>query len=113
MSKNQLSILLTSDNIDTIELMVSMYAMNSVNNNWWNSVRVIIWGAPSKLILNSDKFKEIIRDMLENNVEVFACRACALKCQSVEEFEKLGVVVDYMGVELTHCLKYDEALITI
>lgn len=110
---DKLTILLTTNNIDTMESMVSMYAVNALKNNWWKSVRVIIWGGSTKFIKQSVDAQKIIVEMISHGVDVQACKSCALKYDAVELLESLNVYVDYMGVELTHILKNDEALITL
>lgn len=32
--------------------MLSMYSINSLMNNWWDEVTVIVWGASAKLVGN-------------------------------------------------------------
>ena len=47
---NTLHILWTNDNLHTSQLMVMMYATNSMLRSWWGGVTVIIWGAVAKQI---------------------------------------------------------------
>ncbi|WP_319505578.1 hypothetical protein [Bacteroides graminisolvens] len=49
---NKLNILWTTDNRDTVFNMLSMYAINSVNKDWWEHVNIILWGASVKLVAN-------------------------------------------------------------
>lgn len=113
MAKEKLTIVWTSQDYTTFEFMVAMYAMNSLKNDWWKCVRVIIWGGSTKLIMEDKRCLTVIEKMIKQGVEVVACRTCATALGAVEVLENQGVLVDYMGVELTHMLKHDEAMITI
>jgi len=110
---NSLSILWTTDNKDTFFNMLSMYAINSIKKNWWDEVTVIIWGASAKLAGTDAQVQLEIMEMLQQGVQVKACKACADIYDVSPVLEKLGVKVHYMGEQLTQVLKSDQKLITI
>ncbi len=109
----KLNILWTTDNKDTIFNMLTMYALNSKIKNWWQDVRVIIWGASVKLIKNDTQVQTEILEMVKAGITVEACKDCADNFDATEILEKLGVTVKYMGLPLTELLKRGEQLITI
>lgn len=110
---DKLNILWTTDNKDTIFNMITMYAINSKYNNWWEEVNVLIWGAATKIAGNDEKVQEAIRNMIKQGVHVEACKACADIYGVAEILEKAGVEVHYTGVALTRYIKSDQYLITI
>jgi len=110
---DKLNILWTTDNKDTVFNMVSMYATNSVKNNWWNEVNVIIWGASAKLVGNDTQVQTEVLEMIARGVKVEACKACSDNLGVTEKLIQLGVNVRYMGNALTEYLKSDEKFISI
>lgn len=106
--ENELVVLLTSDNADTIEYMAFMYAHNALLNKWWDKVTLLIWGASSKTILAKQNLCEMLEKMQEDGVTLKACKACAEKLGTYEGLLNLGFEVDYMGLPLTTYLKNEK-----
>ena len=73
---NKLNILWTTDNKETVQHMLVMYAINSKANGWWDEVTIIIWGASAKLAGTDAEVQADIREMLENGITIEACKAC-------------------------------------
>ena len=109
----KLNILWTTDNKETVFNMLSMYAINSVKNSWWDEVNVIIWGASAKLVGNDTQIQTEVKEMLARGVKVEACKACSDNLGVSEKLIQLGVNVRYMGNPLTQYLKSGDKLITI
>ena len=109
----KLNILWTTDNKDTIFNMLSMYATNSIKNNWWDEVNVIIWGASAKLVGNDTQVQTEVMEMINKGVKFEACKACSDDFGVSERLTLMGVNVRYMGKALTDYLKSDEKIITI
>ena len=110
---DKLNILWTSDNKDTLFNMLSMYSTNSIKNNWWDEVNVIIWGASAKLVGNDTQVQTEIMEMMQRGVKFEACKACSDDFGVSEKLVEMGVNVRYMGKSLTDYLKSDEKMITI
>ncbi len=112
--KQKLNILWTNDNVITADKMVFMYATNSLLNNWWDEVTVIIWGATVKLAAENELIMEKIRLAKHAGVEIIACKACANQLGVSEtSLIEMGIKVEYYGVSLTDILQNGEKLITI
>ncbi len=109
----KLNILWVSDNRDTAEFMVFMYAINAKIKGWFDEVEVIIWGASTKLAAEDESIKEKIRQAQKEGVVVKACLSCTEKLGVSDELRSLDVTLDYMGLPLTAILKGDEKLLTI
>ncbi len=109
---DKLHILWTSSDKDTFKNMISMYSINSLKNNWWDEVNVIIWGGSTKLAGEDTEVQVEIIKMLSTGITIEACKACADKYQLSNTLKDLGVDVKYMS-KLTGIIKGDEKLITI
>ena len=110
---DKLNILWTTDNKDTIFNMLTMYAINSKTNNWWQNVNVIIWGASAKLVGSDTKVQTEIVEMINQGVQIEACKDCCDNFGVTDKLIKLGINVRYMGKPLTEYLKAGEKILTI
>lgn len=113
MSKTKLNILWTNADPITSEKMVMMYGTNSKLNNWWEEVRIIIWGAPALLVAENPMIQEKIRMAMNVGVFFTACKACTDQLGVSDKLGALGIEIKYWGEGLTEILQSDEALITI
>lgn len=111
--KDKLNILWTNADPDTAEMMVFMYAEASLVYKWWDSVKIIVWGATAKLVAENKKIQEKLLDIKSKGVEVEFCIACATKLGVEDEIEALGFVLKPMGQPLTEILKQDGKLLTV
>ena len=110
---NRLYILWTNADILTSEKMVMMYSTNSMINQWWDDVTVIIWGATVKLVAENDLIQNKIEMAQHVGVQFSACKACADELGVSDKLSELGIEVLYWGEGLTDILKNEEKLITI
>ena len=113
MNKTHLYVLWTNDDLIVAEKMVFMYTINSLINNWWDNVTLIIWGAPAKLVSENINIQAKIKEAQEAGIHVTACRACADQLGVTEALENLNIEVKYWGQPLTEILKNNEKLLTI
>lgn len=109
----KLAVLWTSADRDVALKMVFMYTRNSLKYGWWNKVKLIIWGPSARLLANDQELQLYIREMLENKMEIVACKACTDSLGVSETLSDLGVEVLYMGEPFTDLLKSDWKLLTI
>lgn len=110
---NKLNILWTSSDLATIENMLAMYTVNSLKNNWWDKIHIIVWGASSKAIGEDEKVQKLVSKMIAAGITFEACKACADKYKSSPIMTELGIEVKYMGTPLTKYIKSDDHFITI
>lgn len=109
-----INILWTTDNPDTSMLMIQEYAQKAKSFDWWEHVRVILWGGSVRLIKNNKYIQVGVMQMVNLGIEVVASKNCAESVDAVLLLEKLEVDVKYMGKELTDIIKDEQqALITI
>lgn len=110
---DKLNILWTTTNKDTIFNMLSMYATNSKTKNWWKEVNVIIWGASAKLIGEDNQVQSEVLEMINQGVNVEACKDCCDNFGVSDKLSKLGINVRYMGEPLTNYIKAGEKILTL
>ncbi len=108
-----LYILWTNADLHTSQLMVMMYARNSMLRGWWDNVTVIVWGATAKLLAENETIQEHFKMAGQAGVRFSACVACARQLGVAEKLEELGVEVIPWGEPLTNILQNGEKLITI
>lgn len=113
MKDDQLYILWTNADEVTSDKMVMMYAINSKTAGWWKEVTIILWGAPNKLVAESELIQEKIKMALHTGVKVSACKSCADQLGTTDRLLDLGIEVKYWGEGLTEILKEDGKLLTI
>lgn len=98
-------IIWSSADVEVAENLVFMYTLNAKLNQWWQTVRLVIWGPTAKLAAENATMQEHIRELLDAGVEVWACKACADRYGTSNRLEELGINVLYMGTPLTDMLK--------
>jgi len=88
--------------------MILMYGRNAGRFDWWDEVNVLVWGPSGKLLLADEELKNEIKAMIDEGVEVIACKACADRYGISDALSKLGVKVFYTGEALTIAAKSPE-----
>ena len=109
----KLHILWTNADINTSNLMVMMYATNSMLHQWWDKVTVIVWGATAKLVAENELIQEQLKAAQYAGVQFTACVACARQFGVVEKLEGLEIEVIPWGEPLTEIIQSGRPLITI
>ncbi len=102
---SSLLVVWSSGDRDVALNMVFMYTYNAKKNGWWENIRLLIWGASSKLLSEDKQLQQEIRKMKEAGVVLLACKACADRYGVSETLQALGIEVKYMGKDLTDMLK--------
>lgn len=109
----KLAVLWTSPDREVALKMVFMYTRNSKKHGWWDAVRLIIWGPSAQLLAMDEELQLYVREMLDNEIEIVACKACADMYGVSDKLNKLGIEVKYMGEPLSQMLKSDWKVISI
>ena len=85
--------------------MVFMYAYNCQKRKWMDKVRLLVWGASTKLLSVDQELQEEIKKIKESGVELWACKGCADLYGVTKKLESLGIDVHYTGEELANMQK--------
>ncbi|MDR2736927.1 MAG: DsrE family protein [Gracilibacteraceae bacterium] len=62
-------------------------------NHLWDSVTVIVWGAPVKLVAENCDIQEEIRIAQHAGVKFSACVSCARRLGVMDKLHELGIEV--------------------
>lgn len=110
---DKLTILWTTDNEITIRNMIFMYAKNAKIHRWFDEVEIIIWGASSHKLVETEWIQNEMKDLVYAGVEAVACLACSDNLGITPLLKDLGIAVRYVGQELSEVLKTDGKLLTL
>jgi hypothetical protein len=102
--QNQL-ILWTSGDREVALKMVFMYSYYCKKRAWMDTVRLLVWGPSSKLLTEDTELQEKLKELKQEGVEMFACKACADLYGVSDKLEQLGVTVKYTGTMLADLQK--------
>lgn len=105
MKIKKLTILWTTDNVDTVLNMLLMYTLKSNANKWWDECNLITWGPSNKLLCQNEEVKDTVKQIMDAGVKVFACQRCAERYGLVEELMSMGITVQLMGELFTEFLQ--------
>lgn len=109
----ELYVLWTSGDREVALKMVFMYTANSKLKGWWKEVCLIVWGPSAKLLAEDLELQEYVARMINDGVDVLACKACTDSYGVTPTLEAMGIEVKYMGQPLTHLLKAGKTIITL
>jgi len=82
-----------------------IYPLNAAVNKWLDEVIVIFFGPSEKLAANDVEVKGRIKELLDNGVEVLACKWCSNRMDITPLLENLGVRVEYVGSIMSQLIK--------
>jgi hypothetical protein len=89
-----------------------IYPLNAVKNKWLDEVKVIFFGPSEKLAAYDIEVQGNIKELLDNKVEVLACKWCADRMNITSQLEELGVKVVYVGSVISQLIKDGWAQLT-
>ena len=110
--KEKINILWSSGDKAVAQKLVFMYTLNSKLHGWWDEVSLIVWGPSANLLANDSELAREVKKMIEEDIEILACKACSDSYGVSDKLIQMGIEVKYMGKDLTSILKQDEKLLT-
>jgi hypothetical protein len=110
--QDELVVLWTSGDREVALEMVFMYVLNSKRNGWWDKVTMIVWGPSSPLLAKDEELQMMLSQMMDLDIVVNACKACADHYGVSDKLEKMGIEIKYMGKEFTEHLKSGAKVVT-
>ena len=97
-----------SNNDIDINNFIIPYAYNSKTREWFDDVEVLIWGASQEKVLQYSIIQQRVKNLINNEIKIYACKMCADKVGASELLESLGVNVMYTGVYLSEKMQDKE-----
>lgn len=105
MEKENLLIVISSDNLDSTMKFPLLYGGVSLPRGYWREVQIMFWGASIELLSKNKEMQEKVVLMQKDGVIFSSCIVCAEDYGVVEELEALGVSCNHTGELLTLALK--------
>ncbi|MGC9490732.1 MAG: DsrE family protein [Thermovirgaceae bacterium] len=112
-NSEELLILWTTAERETVDNMVFLYTLNCKLRGWWEDVTLLVWGAATKLVAEDKSIQESLKAFREKGIRTVACKKCAENLDAVEALENFGIEVFYTGEFLTEWMKSGKAMISV
>ena len=113
MKKENLLIVISTENIDSILKFPLLYGGVSIPRDYWKRVHIMFWGASIKSVIKSKKIRKKIKEIKKDGVEFSSCIVCAEEYGVVKKLEKQGIVCNHTGELLNKALKNDKKWSTL
>ncbi len=104
-AKAKLTIVWTSGDPEVAHRMVLMYCKAAKSNQWFDDVRLIVWGPSARLVAADKDIQAKLTEMKANGIVLEACVVCADSYGVSERLRELGLVVKPMGKPLTETIR--------
>jgi len=103
-----LAVLWTSGDPDVAHRVAFMYTKGAAQRDWFDEVRVIVWGPSARLLAGDKDLQAAVAEMRAQGVTVQACIACADSYGVADQLRALDIPVEPMGRPLTRLLKDED-----
>ncbi len=110
--KNELMIVWTSTNKDTILNMICQYALNAKSKGWFDEITILVWGASQQVLSEDKEIQEKVKEMFDIGIKIIACKKCAENMYIEKHMKECDVDVFYTGELLSDWAKEGKPLIT-
>lgn len=107
MQKENLLIVISTDNVDSIMKFPLLYGGVSIPRGYWKRVHIMFWGASIQVAKLNEAVQQKVKEMMRDGVEFSSCIVCAQEYDAVEVLEEVGIVCNHTGELLTTALKED------
>lgn len=102
---DKLAIVWTSGDPEVAHRMTLMYAHGAKNAEWFDEVRVVVWGPSARLLAADKDLQAKVKQMKADGVIVQACVVCADSYGVADELRALDIEVKAMGQPLSEFIK--------
>lgn len=113
MKKENLLIVISTDNVDSILKFPLLYGGVSLPRGYWKRVHIMFWGASIKSVVKTKKIQKKVKEMRKDGVEFSSCIVCAEEYKAVKKLEKVGIVCNHTGKLLNKALQNDKKWSTL
>ncbi len=110
---NHLYIIWSNENPTTATNTVFYYAINSMKNQWWDKITVIVCGAAQTLLCDNMNIYELSQQAKNLGVEFSCSLPSATAMNTKAKLERLGFEVKAWGPMLTGIIKSNEKILTV
>jgi len=114
MEKENLLIVISTDNKNSIMKFPLLYGGVSLPREYWKRVHIMFWGDSIPKAGSDIDIRKKVLDMQKEGVEFSSCIVCSEEYGVVEQLESIGIKCNHTGELLTLALKNDSwATLTI
>ncbi len=113
MEKENLLIVISTDNIDSILKFPLLYGGVSLPRDYWKRVHIMFWGASMKTVKENTQIRKKITEVAKTGVEFSSCIVCAQEYDAVESLEEIQIICNHTGELLTTALKNSNSWATL
>ncbi len=111
--KENLLIIISTDNIDSILKFPLLYGGVSIPRGYWKRVHIMFWGASIEVAKKDEKIRQKVQDMQQDGVEFSSCIVCAQEYDAVNELEAINIPCNHTGELLNEALQNDKLWATL
>jgi len=111
--KENLLIIISTNNVDSILKFPLLYGGVSIPRGYWKRVHIIFWGASIEVAKNDEKVRQKVQDMQKDGVEFSSCIVCAQEYDAVESLEAINIPCNHTGELLNEALQNDKLWATL
>lgn len=105
MKKENLLLVLSTDNVDSIMKFPLLYGGVSLPRGYWKRVHVMFWGASIVLAQKDESIRTKVLQMQKDGVEFSACVVCSEEYKAVDALESINILCNHTGELLTTALQ--------
>jgi len=105
MQRENLLIVISSDNVESIMKFPLLYGGVSLPREYWKRVHIMFWGASIVPAARDEKIRAKVSEIQKDGVEFSSCVVCAEDYGVVSELEAVGILCNHTGELLTLALK--------
>lgn len=115
MVKENLLIVISTDNVDSILKFPLLYGGVSIPRGYWKRVHIMFWGASIMCAKTNESIREKVLLMQQDGVEFSSCIVCAEQYDAKDSLESIGIVCNHTGELLTIALQNSDiwAMLTL
>ncbi|WP_024955436.1 hypothetical protein [Sulfurospirillum arcachonense] len=111
--KNELLVVWTTNNKNTIMNMICLYTHNAKLKGWFDEVTLLVWGASQQVLSEDKEIRDKVQEMVNDGIKVVACKKCAENMYIESHLQSCGVDVFYTGELLSDWAKSGKPMITV
>ena len=113
MKKENLLIVITTDNIESILKFPLLYGGVSIPRAYWKRVHISFWGPSIKIAKENIEVRQKVLELQKEGVEFSSCIVCAQDYDAVESLEEINIPSIHTGEILNEALQNDDIWSTL
>jgi len=113
MKKENLLIIISTDNVDSILKFPLLYGGVSIPRGYWKRVHIIFWGASITVVQTNEDVRKKVQEMQKDGVQFSSCIVCAQEYNAVEQLQNIGIPCNHTGELLNEALQNDKLWATL